>query len=225
MVEVTWRTGTAAGGGDMPDGDVVHSHLSRAYQKAYKILCEGAASPEDCARTILIQLKDDLQRTAQWPLRLSLSISDLLSQKIGPLEFSNDVLAARIGREIDDLIRQADCPFYEKELLARASKIMLSDLRHGREMDVSNYQLEIFVQYIREKCDAGFKERIPCSHDHHNGVSHGELMLRLEALEPHLYLGIHQFAQAAIKHQNLNNLRLPRRVRHDIDLDEDLLAG
>jgi hypothetical protein len=209
----------------MPDGDVVHSHLRRVYQKAYKILCEAAASPEECTRNILIQLKADLQRTAQWPLHLSRSISDLLAQKIGPLEFANDVLAARIGREIDDLIRQADCQFYEKELLARASKIMLSDLRHGREMDANNYQLEIFLPYIREKYDAGFKERIPLSHDHHHGVSHGELMVRLKALAPHLNLGIHQFAQAAIKHQNLNNLRLPRRVRHDINLDEDLLAG
>jgi hypothetical protein len=209
----------------MPDGDVVHSHLRRVYQKAYKILCEGAASPEECARNILIQLKADLQQTAQWPLHLSRSISDLLAQKIGPLEFANDVHAARISREIDDLIRCADGPYYEKELFARASKLVFNDLRHGREMDASNIQLFIIKQYIREIYEFDFKECIPLSNDHHNGVSHGELMRRCEALEPHLTLGIHQFAQAAIKHQNLNHLRLPRQSRRDIDLEEDLLAG
>lgn len=212
-------------GGDMPDGDVVHSHLRQAYQQPYKILCEGVASPEECARNILIPLRVDLQRNGQWPLRLSLSISDLLSQKIGPLELANDVEAARISREIDELIRQADCCPYEKALIARASKSVLSELRYGQEKKSCNRQSLIFEKYIREKYEAEFKERIPPSNDHHDGVFRGELMRRLEALEPHVNLGIQQFAQAAIKHQNLNNLRLPRRVRHDIDLDEDLLAG
>ncbi len=50
-------------------------------------------------------------------------------------------------------------------------------------------------------------------------------MRRLEALEPDLDFGIHQFAQTAIKDQNLDNLRLPRQVRREINFDEDLLAG
>lgn len=209
----------------MPDGDMVHSHLGRFYQKTYKILCEGVAATEDCARDLLSRLRRDLRQTAKWPLHLSRKISDLLSQKIGPLEFANNDEAARSGRQIDELIRQADCPYHEKELIARASKTVLNDLRHGREMNASNIQLAIFNQYIREKYEADFKERIPLSTEHHNGVSHGELMRRLEALEPYLNLGIHQFAQTAIKNQNLDNLRLPRQVRREINLDEDLLAG
>jgi hypothetical protein len=73
--------------------------------------------------------------------------------------------------------------------------------------------------------EAEFKERIPLSNDHHHGVSHSELMRRLEALEPYLDLGFHQFAQTAIKDQNLDNLRLPRQNRREINLNEDLLAG
>jgi hypothetical protein len=92
-------------------------------------------------------------------------------------------------------------------------------------MDASNVQLAIFNQYIREKYEAEFKERIPLSNDHHHGVSHSELMRRLEALEPYLDLGFHQFAQTAIKDQNLDNLRLPRQNRREINLNEDLLAG
>jgi hypothetical protein len=209
----------------MPDGDMVHSHLGRFYQKTYKILCEGVAAREDCARDLLSRLRRDLKQTAKWPLHLSKKISDLLSQKIGPLEFANNDEAARSGHQIDHLINQADCPNREKELISRASKTVLNELRHGGEMDASNIQLAIFKQYIREKYEADFKERIPLSREHHNGVSHGELMRRLEALEPDLDLGIDKFAQTAIKDQNLDNLRLPRQVRREINLDEDLLAG
>ena len=209
----------------MPDGDMVHSHLGRFYQKTYKILCEGVAATEDCARDLLSRLRRDLKQTAKWPLHLSRKISDLLSQKIGPLEFANNDEAARSGRQIDELIRQVDCPYHEKELIARASKTVLNDLRHGREMNASNVQLGIFYQYIREKYEADFKERIPLSNDHHNGVCHSELMRRLGALEPYLDFGFHKFAQTAIKDQNLDNLRLPRQVRREINLDEDLLAG
>jgi hypothetical protein len=111
------------------------------------------------------------------------------------------------------------------ELLVRASKTVLNDLRHDREMDASNVQLAIFNRYIRDKYEAEFKERIPLSNDHHHGVCHGELMRRLEALESYLDLGFHKFVQTAIKDQNLDNLRLPRQVRREIKLDEDLLAG
>ena len=133
--------------------------------------------------------------------------------------------SAKSGHQIDDLINLADCPHREKELISRASKTVLNELRHGVEMEASNVQLEIFKQYIREKYEADFKERIPLSREHHNGVSHGELMRRLEALEPYLDLGFHQFSQTAIKDQNLDNLRLPRQVRREINLNEDLLVG
>jgi hypothetical protein len=192
---------------------------------SYQILCEGVASPEDSARNLLKSLRMDLKRIAQVPLLLSREVSGLLSQKIGPLEFSNNLAAAIISRQIDELIRQVNGPSREKELLARASKTVLNELRHGRDIDASNCQEIIFEHYIREKYEADFKERIPLSNYHHMGVSHCELMRRLEALEPYLHLGIHQFAQAAIKNQNLDNLRLPRQVRRDINLDEDLLAG
>jgi hypothetical protein len=209
----------------MPDGDRVHSHLGGFYQKPYKMLCEGVARPEECVRFILDGLRRDLKQIATAPLLLSRNISDLLSQKIVPLEFSNDLAAARISRQIDELIRQVDGPYREKELISRASKTVLNDLRYGREMDASNVQLAIFNQYIREKYEAEFKERIPLSNDHHHGVSHSELTRRLEALEPYLDLGFHQFAQTAIKDQNLDNLRLPRQNRREINLNEDLLAG
>jgi hypothetical protein len=210
----------------MPDGDRVHSHLGRLYQKPYQIICEGVASFEDCARSLLKSLKRDLLHTAKWPLLLSRDIADLFSQCIGPLAFSNEIEADRISRQIDELTRNVDCPLREKDLIKRASKSVLSDLRHGRETDYHNFQYTIFKRYIKEVYEYRFKERIPLNKEHYAGVSRGELQKRIEAMEPDLDRGIHHFAQTAIKGQNLDNLRLPQRqYRRCVELDDNLLAS
>jgi hypothetical protein len=210
----------------MPDGDRVHSHLGRLYQKPYKILCEGVASSEECAYSLLKSLRQDLQQSAKWPLLLSRDIADLFSQCVGPLAFSNDIEAARISRKIDELTLNVDCPSREKDLIVRASKSVLNDLRHGQETDMHNPQYIIFKRYIREMYEFRFKERIPLNKEHYAGVSRGELQKRIEAMEPDLDLGIHHFAQTAIKDQNLDKLRLPQRqYRRCVELDENLLAS
>ena len=210
----------------MPDGDRVHSRLGGLYQKPYKILCEGVASSEECARTLLKSLKRELQQNAKWSLQLSRVIADLFSECIGPLAFSNDIEAARFSRQIDELTRNVDCPLREKDLIVRASKSVLSDLRHGQETDHHNLQYSIFKRYIKEVYEFRFKERIPLNKEHYAGVSRGELQKRIEAMEPDLDLGIHHFAQTAIKDQKLDKLRLPQRqYRRCVELDENLLAS
>jgi hypothetical protein len=210
----------------MPDGDRVHSRLGGLYQKPYKTLCEGVANSEECARTLLESLKRELQQNAKWSLLLSRDIADLFSEFIGPLAFSNDIKAARISRQIDELTRNVDCPLREKDLIVRASKSVLSDLRHGQETDYHNLQHIIFKRYIKEVYEFRFKERIPLNKEHYAGVSRGELQKRIEAMEPDLDLGIHHFAKTAIKDQKLDKLRLPKRqYRRCVELDENLLAS
>ena len=128
----------------MPDGDRVNSRLGGLYQKPYKILCEGVVSSEECARTLLESLKRELQQNAKWSLQLSRVIADLFSQCIGPLAFSNEIEAARISRQIDELTRNVDCPLREKDLIVRASKSVLSDLRHGQETELPQFSVYHF---------------------------------------------------------------------------------
>jgi hypothetical protein len=100
----------------MPDGDRVHSHLGGFYQKPYKMLSKGMAKPEECARNILDRLLRNLKQNAKVRLLLALYVSDLISKKIGPLEFSNDLKAARISHQIDDLSSQVDGHYHEVKL-------------------------------------------------------------------------------------------------------------
>ena len=127
---------------------------------------------------------------------------------------------------MDEWMRQADGPPREKELIARTSKSVLNELRHGHEMDTSNFKTILVERYILETCEANFKHKIPLGGDHYNGVSNSELGRRIEAMEPHLSLGIRQFAQNASKNHCFDKLRLPiRRSGRGIDLDEDLQIG
>jgi hypothetical protein len=100
----------------MPDGDRVHSHLGGFYQKPYKMLCEGMARHKEYVRIILDRLLRNLKQIAKVSLLLARNISDLISQKIGQLEFSNDLKAARISRQIDDLSSQVDGHYHEIKL-------------------------------------------------------------------------------------------------------------
>jgi hypothetical protein len=214
------------GEGAMPDGDMVHGQLGQRYQNPYKILCEGVASSEECAHKVLAALRKDLQKNSGWPLYLLREIANLLSNCIGPLEFSNDIQASRISLQMDEWMRQADGPPREKELIARTSKSVLNELRHGLEMDTSNFKTILVERYILETLEANFKHKIPLSGDHYNGVSNSELGRRIKAMEPHLSLGIRQFAQNASKNHCFDKLRLPIRDYHrGIDLNEDLLVS
>jgi hypothetical protein len=100
----------------MPDGDREHSHLGGFYQKPYKMLCEGMARHKECDRIILDRLLRNLKQIAKGPLLLSRNVSDLLSQRIGPFKFSNDLAVARISRQIDDLSSQVNGYYHEMVL-------------------------------------------------------------------------------------------------------------
>ena len=212
----------------MPDGDRVHSGLRSRYQKPYKILCEGAASSKECARSLLESLRKDLQDYGKLPLLLAGDIADRFSQIIGPLEISNQVEWARISSDLEEMAQKVGGPLNAKELMIRAGKSVLNDIRYGREVETNNMQATIYERFIHEVFESEFKERIPLplSLEHHAGVSHGVLESRVEAMEPYVDSGIQQFARAAIQNQSLEKLPLPRRqLRRDIELNENLLAS
>lgn len=212
----------------MPDGDRVHSGLRSRYQKPYKILCEGAASSKECASSLLESLRKDLQDYGKLPLLLARDIADRFSQIIGPLEISNQVEWARISSDLEEMAQKVGGPLNAKELMIRAGKSVLNDIRYGREVETNNMQATIYERFIHEVFESEFKERIPLplSLEHHAGVSHGVLESRVEAMEPYVDSGIQQFARAAIQNQSLERLPLPRRqFRRDIELNENLLAS
>lgn len=210
----------------MPDGDIVHSRLRRLYQRPYKWLCEGAATGEECTRVLLTNLKRDLQARGNLPIALSQAMADRLEETICSLETAKEGDFVKLSREFDNIAQQADGSPDLKELVLRAGKAYLNDLRYEREVDITNTSENIWSRYAYEVYESEFKERIPLTSEHHAGISQEALDQRIDAMQSGVVVGIQKFAQDAIKNKSVAKLSLPRRSsRRPIDLDEDLLAG
>ena len=211
----------------MPDGDIFHNRLRRLYQKPYKWLCEGKATSDECARTVLESLKKDLIQKGDFPVRLCQGMADILAQGI---TLGNELGArdyAFLSMEFDKLVERSDGRPDLKKLALDAGKSILHDLRyHRQQIDVGNVSGVMLERYINEVYQAEFKERVPLTSEHHAGIDQATLSERIKEIEPHVKVGISKFAKDAINKQSVAKLSLPRRSsRKAIDLDEDLLAG
>lgn len=157
---------------------------------------------------------------------LSQAMADRIEQTISSPEAAEENDFVQLSREFDKIAQQADGSPGLKELVLRAGKAYLNDLRHEQEVDIASTSEAIWSQYAREVYESEFKERIPLTSEHHTGISQELLDQRIDAMQSGVDVGIEKFAQDAIKNQDIAKLSLPRRSsRKPIDLDEDLLAG
>ena len=164
----------------MPDGDIVHSRLRKLYQKPYKWLCEGTATSDECARALLEKLKQDLKAKEDLPVALSQAMADSVAQIISHLELAREGDFAKLSMKFDNLVQQADGSPYIKELMLRAGKGYLNDLRNGLEVDITHISEAIWRRYAHEVYESEFKERIPLTSEHHAGVIQEILEKRIE---------------------------------------------
>lgn len=210
----------------MPDGDIIHSRLRRLYQKPYKWLCEGAAAGDECARAVLEKLKQDIKAKGDLPILLAQAMAAIVAQIISSLEEASESDFARLSVEFDNLVQRADGSPYIKELILRAGKGYLNDLRNRREVNITHTSEAIWRRYAHEVYESEFKERIPLTSEHYAGVTQEILDERIEVMQPSIDSGIRKFTQTAIRNQSVAKLSMPRRSsRKAIDLGEDLLAG
>jgi hypothetical protein len=133
----------------MPDGDVVHDRLRRLYRKPYKWLCEGKATNDDCAQVVMEALKKDLKQNGNLPVILALSMAGRLAQVISASGENSLVEWGALGVEFNRLIQKTDGRPDLKELILRAGKSVLHDLRYGQEIEVSNASVVISERYVR----------------------------------------------------------------------------
>ncbi|OLP17692.1 hypothetical protein BST81_15345 [Leptolyngbya sp. 'hensonii'] len=133
----------------MPDGDIVHSRLRRLYQKPYKWLCEGTATSDECARAVLEKLKQDIKAKGDLPILLAQAMAASVAQIISNLEGSRESDFAKLSVEFENLVQQADGSPYIKELILRAGKGDLNDLRSGREVDITHTSEAIWRRFSK----------------------------------------------------------------------------
>lgn len=208
----------------MPDGDIVHSNLSRLYQKPYRLLCEGKLNRDECIWITMNAIKQDIKNKGAAPVVLAKRMGESLEQAIEDASKNSSVDWAALSMKLDRLARQAECPHSVKELVLYTGKRILHDLRYKREMKTSSLS-EIFVErYIQELYRSNFEERIPLTSEHHAGIDNITLAERIEAIRPDILTSISKWAKKANAEENVANLRrFQRRKVDEVDLEEDLL--
>ena len=210
----------------MPDGDIVHSGLRRLYQKPYKWLCEGVADSDECARVLLEKLKRDIKGKGDLPILLAQEMADRILQVMSSADSHRESDFANLSIEFENLVQHTNGQHRLKELILRAGKSVLNDLRNKRAVNISHISEVISRRYMHEVYESEFQERIPLTLKHYANVTKETLEQRIQAMQPNINAGIHKFAQDAIKDQSVDKISLPRRSsRKAIDLEENLLAS
>jgi hypothetical protein len=217
-VDHNWNVSTQ--GFQVPDRDIVHRNLSRRYQMPYKLLCEGK-DDEIVVRAILNRLRRDIQQSGNVLLRLAECLAtrlDTFSKSGMKIEDVGTILDYEVDQFRDYLTRN------DAELLLKAAKSRLGDVRYGREVrGHSNFEV-IFRYYVIGKYRADFEDRIPLTQKHHKYLSNDVLQARLSSICTKVMETIEVWAKQSCATNNIKKIRLPRRKKIErISLEDNLL--
>lgn len=206
----------------MADGDIIHSRLGGIYQKPYKWLCEGKATIDECAHVLMQAFKKDIVRKGDLPVQLAQTMAEILDRAISAAE-NSPVNWAGLTLEFDKLVQQADGSHRLKEVVRLTGKSLLHDFRYGQYIDSSN-TIETFLhRYMKTVYESEFKERVPLTSTHHDGIDQATLSKRIGEIKPIIDDVIGKWAKTAIKHHSIEKLPIPHRsAQKPIDLNEDL---
>lgn len=207
----------------MADGDIIRM-LTGIYHKPYQWLCEEKRSIDECAHVLMKALKKDIGKKGDLPLKLAQKIGEILSRTISAPGENGSVDCAALSLELDRLIWQFDGKPYVKELIRRAVKSWINDLRYGREVGFDNISADISKRYMKEVYESEFTEKIPLTYIHHDGMDQATVSKRIGEIKPIIDDVIGKWAKTAIKHHSIEKLPIPHRSpQKPVDLDEDLL--
>lgn len=208
----------------MPDGDIVHSQLSGLYQKPYKVLCEGKRDRGECTWVVMNAVMRDIKKKGAAPVVLAKRMGERLRQVIGDAGENGSVDWAARSIDLNKLARQSKCPHYVKEIVLRAGKRILHELRYGGRVKSSSLPETFVEQYFQEVYKSNFEERIPLTLNHHTGVDKVIVTERIKALRTDVSPMFCEWAKRANADEDVANLRRPRRQKvNEVDLNEDLL--
>ena len=205
----------------MADGDVFRK-LKQIYIQSYKGLCEGKANIDECARVLIKAFKKDIQAQGDLPISLAQKIGETLTkifeESCGNIDFG------LVNKEIEKTLG-IDEWHDRKELMLRAAKVCIQEIRYGYVQDVNtNYVSEtILGNFMNEVYESGFKECIPLIDKHYKGVDSVTLEGRIKEVHPDVMSIIPIWVKKAVIDKSVANLRMPsRRQLKTIDMDENL---
>ncbi len=199
----------------MPDGDIVHSKLSRYYQKVYKQICDGQFGGEALAHELLHTVIKDIQKYGDEPITLIKNVAVQFEQlPTGPLlkptiNWDNQI------RAIEDIARKIDGNRRGIALAIKASKDFVYEFK--QELKYGDYSRHIFSEitrkYLQNIYRADFEDLVPAISQHYKGVSQEFVRDRLVEMQPYVMQGLEKYVSQIVKSQSINYLSLPRNTQ------------
>ncbi len=209
----------------MADGDTIHSKLSWRYQEPYQELCERKLDLQECAWVLMGACLGDIKKNyGVLPVKLAKSMGESLVQAIENTGENSSVDWVAGSMELERVAQKVKVPHYVKELVLRAGKSILRELRYNQRVDTNDLPEVVVERFFQEVYKSNFEERIPLTPNHHNGLDNAIVMEYIEALRPDMMNQISKWAKKATADEDVKNLRrCPREKVKEIDLGEDLL--
>ena len=210
----------------MPDGDILRNGFRRLYQNPYKWLCDGKANDEECSQAALRALKEDLKKKGNLPIHLAQTMADIFIQATNTCDKSSSINYGELRMNLDGLVQKSDGPHNLKELILRAGKRWLHDLRYGEAVDIKNISADIISRYINEVYESEFKARVLIAVETDNNIDRRSVVQRLNNMDANISSAIEQWSKKAALDKKITKIRLPRQKNLvKIDLNENLMAA
>lgn len=209
----------------MADGDVI-PWLRRLYRRPYQDLIEGKATDDECIRSILESLKKDLQIKGEHPINLAQKMQDSLNTAISHTEALDAIDYDKLGSEFDRLAQLCNGPSRIKELVLRAGRSILHNLRYSHLLGIGCTAKKILNQYMIDVYISEFKQRIPLTTQNGSNADLETVQQRIGKMEPQIMEALKKWSERVDCTGSVKSIRMPRRPpQREIDLNEDLLAG
>lgn len=206
-------------GVDMPDGDKVHDKLLRHYQKPYKYLCEGKASPQESAWELMKALLKDIQKKGDNFIQTAQLIAEEIEKATITIRFQGNLTYLR--KNIEKLVKNTKLPHYDGQTLIYASQYCLRKLQ--QDYSINNVKEQIIGECFNRILQSNFIGRLPLNQEHYAGIDNETLQQRIEAVTQEIQSTICKWSKKASQENSVKKLRLPRRQNiQPIDMNEDL---
>lgn len=208
----------------MPDGDVIPG-LRRLYHQPYQEVVEGKATDYECSRSLLAALKRDIQQKGDPPIRLAQELGRCLNDTISQVGMISAVDQAKLSSKFEQIAQRSACPYISGELVLRAGRTILCELRYGDSVDINNLPKAMIKQYMNEVLDANFIHALPLGGNNPN-VDSVTLQQRILNMKSQVLPAFELWADKANSDSSVGKIRMPKHQQlSGIDLDEDLLVG
>lgn len=199
----------------MPDGDEIHSGLTRPFQDLYAQLCEGHWETDTLVEKACQSLSNQIARYGDAPVLLGHNLATLLEQ-INNASHNH----AEVCDQIDFVSRSGEFNISPRgrDLMVSAGKSLLFDLQNGALInDIGEALCRRYCVNIYEQ---DFDLRVQQQENHFKNADRQDVEERKAAIKPHVLRKCEKFSQKMAENQTSQKLYQRKATQKPITVED-----